>query len=113
MTAPAKPTNRRASARRRARRAITLQCRRGAMGLGPNLCTGLLDVSERGVQLLLKESLKPGDEVEVVLDGHGLQKAIRRMAQVRWVQSLPDGQWCAGVRFEKLLSYRELQTLAL
>ncbi len=113
MNAPSKPTNRRASARRRARRAITLHCRRGALGLGPDVSLGLLDVSERGVQLLFKEPLKPGDEVEIVLDGYGLQKPIRRMSQVRWVQALPDGRWCGGVRFDKIITYRELQTMTL
>jgi hypothetical protein len=48
MGAPAKPIN---------RRTIRMQCCRGGLGLGRDVSVALIDVSECGVQLMVKESV--------------------------------------------------------
>jgi hypothetical protein len=107
------PKNRRATHRRIPRHSIKLQCRRGASGLGANLAAQFLDVSERGVQLLVTDLLKTGDEIEIVLEGYGFRGAIRRIGEVRWVCPLESGGCRIGVRFNKYINFRELQNLTM
>ena len=105
-------TNRRSTARKPARQSVQLHCRRGALGLGVDLASEFLDVSEGGVKLVAKELLQPGDEVEIIMEGHGLRGPIRRLGEVRWVLPV-DGAGCrAGVRFQKLISYRDVQSVS-
>ena len=109
----AKPqVNRRAVMRRPARRSIRLECRRGSMGLGANLASGCLDISVSGVQLMTRDALKCGEEVEVVLESYGLRSAIKRIGEVRWTVTVEGGGCRAGVRFHKLLTFRDMQSLA-
>src|SRR5438270_13804568 len=98
--------NRRASLRKPARRTVKLRCRRGALGMGADLALGFLDISEGGVQLVLKEPLPIGAEVEVQFEGQGLRSPIKRVADIRWMLPIEGGGWCAGVRFQKPLSFR-------
>jgi hypothetical protein len=98
--------------RKAGRRSIRLQCRHGAMGLGANIASTFLDISETGVQLMTKETLKLGEEVELLLEGYGIQGTIRRIADVRWTVPLEGGGCRAGVRFQKFISFREVQNLS-
>jgi hypothetical protein len=107
-----KAANRRSSRRQQGRRTIRVQCRRGALGLGTNVATGYIDVSEGGMQLVTAEPLREGDEVEIVFEGYGIQKSIRRIGEVRWMQSTADGRCHAGLRFQKLISHRDVQSLS-
>lgn len=107
-----KTLNRRGALRKPPRRSIRLQCRRGALGLGANVGHALLDISETGVRLVTKHMLEPGAEVEIVLEGYGMPGPIRRLGRVRWAVPTDDGHCCTGVHFDKLLSFRDVQTLA-
>jgi hypothetical protein len=109
---PKKPANRRAGMRKPGRKNIRLQCRHGAMGLGANMASSFTDISESGVQLLTRDPLKLGEEVEVILEGYGMRTAIRRIGEVRWVVPLDGGGSRAGIRFAKLISFREVQILS-
>jgi PilZ domain len=109
---PPKRSNRRGAQRRPTRRAIRLECRRGSSGLGANLASQCLDVSLSGVQILSKEPLRSGEEVEVILDGYGFRGAIRRLGEVRWIVPIEGGGCRVGVRFSKYLTYPELQNLS-
>ncbi len=61
MTEPASPgRNRRLAQRRPAKHRVKIVCRRGALDLGPNLAVSLLDVSETGARLIVKEAVQPG-----------------------------------------------------
>ena len=117
-TALDKPVNRRAmnrrgSIRKRARKSIRLQCRRGATGLGANVASGYLDISESGAQLVINDSVKPGDELEVILESYGMRGALRRLSDVRWAIPVDGGGWRIGVRFQKRLTFREVQNLSM
>jgi PilZ domain len=111
--APKRQPNRRSSMRRPARQTIRMQCRKGAHGLGPNVALGMSNISETGVQLIAKVQLAAGDELEVLLEGHGMRQPIRRLARVRWAVPMEDGSYRVGVHFDKLLTFRDLQSLAI
>jgi hypothetical protein len=110
MSTPAQ-ANRRASPRRKPRGGVKLECRKGALGLGANVASQCLDVSEGGARIIVKVPLTVKDEVEVIMLGFGVP-AVKRLANVRWVEPLADGQWCVGLRFQKYLAYRDVQSLA-
>jgi c-di-GMP-binding flagellar brake protein YcgR len=110
----ASPTksNRRQSTRRKARGYVRVECRNGCYGLGPNLATAVLDVSDTGIRMVVKRAIELPGEVEVTIVGCGLQKPIKRVGRVRWQVTLEDGQFCLGVEFDKRLAYRDWQNLA-
>jgi hypothetical protein len=110
---PSSPRNRRGALRRVPRNSIRLQCRRGTLGLGANLAVRFLNISESGVQLIASDLLRVGDEVEIVLEGHGFRGVIRRVAQVRWACPIETGGSRLGVRFSKNISFRELQGITI
>jgi len=112
LPAVKKPSNRRSSMRKPARKSIRLQCRRGSMGLGANIAFAFVDISESGVQLYARDPLKLGQEVEVILEGYGMHTAIRRIGEVRWTSPHEAGGFRVGVRFSKFVSFREVQLLA-
>jgi hypothetical protein len=103
--------DRRAAIRKPAREHIRLQCRRACLGNGTNLATRLVDIAEGGVQLVARERLVLREEVEIVLDGHGVQMPIHRMSVVRWVVPVHGGGCCVGVQFANPLSILEVQAL--
>ena len=110
---PKKPLNRRASMRKPGRKSIRFVCRRGATGLGASLASGFLDVSESGVQVVSKDLLQLGEEVEVVLEGYGMRTAIKRLGEVRWCVAIDGGGCRAGIKFGKPIPFRELQNVAV
>src|SRR5438128_2163012 len=60
---PAKQPNRRHSRRQPPKGSVRAFCRKGTLGLGPNIAVRLLDLSEGGAQLVVSEELQPGQEV--------------------------------------------------
>jgi hypothetical protein len=103
--------DRRSAIRKPAREHIRVQCRRASLGSGTNLATRLVDIAEGGVQLVARERLVLREEVEIVLDGDGVQMPIQRMSVVRWVVPVDGGGCCVGVQFATPLGMREVQTL--
>jgi hypothetical protein len=59
MTRSPHASNRRASRRLRPRGKVKVTCRKGTLDLGPNVAVGLLDVSETGCRVMLREALRP------------------------------------------------------
>jgi hypothetical protein len=103
--------------RRRARRApaktnAKVTCRRGTLGLGPNLAGGVLDLSETGIRLVVREDLPPGLEIEVGLEGLGHPRPLRLTARVVWSVATADGRYCIGAEFRRRLTYADLHALA-
>src|SRR3954466_2228573 len=100
-----KASNRRASLRRKPRSFVKLECRKGSFGLGANVGTTLMDVSETGARLVVSQELTAKQEVEVIFAGHGMVQTVKRLANVRWQLKLDDGKYCIGVEFQKRLGY--------
>jgi hypothetical protein len=80
-------------------------------GLGPNFARAVLDISDTGVRLVISQQLAVTDEVEIAISGYGVQKAIKRLGNVRWQVKLQDGTFCVGVEFQKRLLFRDWQNL--
>ena len=105
-------TNRRRSQRRRPRNSAKIECRKGAFGMGPNLATGALDISDTGARLIVRQPMELAAEVEIVINAYGINKPIKRMAYIRWQLELAGGGYCIGAEFQKRLDYRDWQNLA-
>ena len=103
--------NRRTSSRRPPRGNVSIEVRKGSLGLGTNVALLFLDLSEGGVRLIVNEDLDRGSEVEVRISAYGLKKPLKALGAVRWVMPLDNNMFCIGVQFEKRLPYRDVTTL--
>jgi len=79
--------------------------------MGANIAAGVLDVSEAGARLLLKEELPVGHEFEVILDSPG-SRSVKILARVIWSVPAADGTFVVGTAFQARLSYADLHALA-
>jgi hypothetical protein len=103
--------NQRACRRQLPKGSTKAQATRNSLGLGPNIAVNVLDISERGVRLLLKEKLAPGHEFEVVLES-AASRPVKVVAEVIWMVEAADGRFCVGARFVKPISYAEMRALS-
>jgi hypothetical protein len=107
-----RPTpNRRQTLRRRPNRLSKVACFKGTLGLGINLALEMLDVSERGIRLRVKEALAPGQPLEIHLSGLAHRKPLKVIARVVWCSPAEKGGYWIGCQFERTLSYADLQLL--
>lgn len=111
-TVQSSEANRRTSKRMAARTSVTIEVRKGALGLGANIAATFLDISEGGVRVLVKAPLAVKDEAEISLTGHGIRKPIKRIATVCWVVKLETGGFAVGFNFEKRLPYSDVTNFA-
>ncbi len=102
---------RRLSPRRPARGVLKAVCRQGALEPGPNLALSVLDLSETGARLVIREPLAPGRKVYVNLEGAGNSRPILRGGDVVWSLPTADGTFCVGVNFHKRLQPGDLLSL--
>ncbi len=104
--------NRRLNRRQPPKGSTKATCHKGLFGLGRDVAVGILDLSQYGAQLVVKEPLKRGQPVEVGLEGLGRQKPLKLPAVVVWCVEAADGHHLVGTRFEKALSWSDMQALA-
>jgi hypothetical protein len=110
-TTTVRQVNRRSSPRLRARGGSKSICRKGTLGLGANVALALLDVSETGVRLRVKEPLALGQEVEVGLQGPGHGSEFKMTGRVVWCIPAADGTHLVGIHFDKPLNFKAVQDL--
>jgi hypothetical protein len=79
--------------------------------LGPDLAVRLLDLSETGARLLVKEALEKGQEVEVTFSAPGFPRPWKVLAYLVRCEPAADGSYRAAARFQKPLPYRDLHRL--
>ena len=103
--------SRRRSPRRPASRLAHVTCRKGASGLSPDLAVRLLDLSETGASLLLREAVDVAQEVEITFSAPGFSRPLKLLASVIRCEPSADGYVRAGVHFQKPVSYRDLHRL--
>jgi hypothetical protein len=101
--------NRRASRRSPLRTTIKVECRKGGLGLGPNLVVRPLDMSERGVRLVLKVALAEGQEVEVLILGGGSRQPLKCLGHIVWSLPTENNHHVVGVRFDGCVPFADLQ----
>jgi hypothetical protein len=106
-----KVRQRRTSPRRKPKGGTRVICRKGVLGLGPNVALSLLDLSEWGVCLLVGESLTKGQEVEVVLSAPRCPRDVCRLGDIVWSFADRDGTSRIGIRLRKRIEYTQLQDL--
>jgi hypothetical protein len=104
--------NRRLNRRQLPKGSTKATCHKGLFGLGRDIAVAVLDMSQYGAQLVVKEALKRGQPVEVGLEGLGRQKPIKLPAVVVWCVAGADGNHLVGTRFERALSWADIQALA-
>ncbi len=108
---PATRANLRRSRRQSPKGSTKSRAYGNALGLGPNIAVSLLDVSETGIRLVLKEPLKDKAEFMVELESVGT-RSVKVLARVIWMLPLADGNTCVGAEFAKNLLYSDLLALA-
>jgi hypothetical protein len=112
MSEPTPVTGNRRRTRRRSPRGSTrVICFKNALGLGANLALALLDLSETGIRLQLKDPLPENQEVEINLDSLNHRRPLKVLGRVIWCLAAADGSHCAGIQFQRPLAYIDLQAL--
>ena len=86
---------------------VKAECRKGCLGLGANLVNHPFDLSETGVRLVLKAAVKRGEEAEVVLSAC-FGRSVERRATTVWCVPV-EGGYLAGLRYQSLIPYADLQ----
>ncbi len=109
---PAVSKNRRQWPRKKPRSTAKVECRRGTLGLGPNLAVELLDICESGVGLMLKSAVNLDEEVEVVIRDFGQSKAIKQVARVCWCLPQPGDRFVVGLQFDTYVAYAAVQQVS-
>jgi hypothetical protein len=109
--APLPQKNRRLTRRKPPKGRVAVGCYRGSWDMGENLGVSMLDVSESGVRLLVKDPLAVGLEVLVILEGSTNVRPLKRLGKVIWTIPAPEGNHCIGISFHKRVEYRELVNL--
>ncbi|MSR51866.1 MAG: PilZ domain-containing protein [Gemmataceae bacterium] len=101
--------DRRIVRRRALKKGVVLTVRKGTMGLGPNLSIGGVDLSDDGIQVLVKLEVKKGDEIEIGLTGIGRSKPMVLVSDVRWCRPVEDSEtFLVGVKLRRRLSHQEM-----
>jgi hypothetical protein len=103
--------NRRLDRRANARASVKVVCRKGTLDLGANIAVAILDVSETGVRLIVKEPLAIDQELTVSLEPTHSRGADRRPGRVVWCVESTEQKFVVGVHFDKRLPYAEWQKL--
>jgi hypothetical protein len=111
MSEPPSRPNKRLSRRRLPKDAIRVICQKGTLELGPNLALALLNLSEDGACVLLKEALKPREDVVLNLETVISLRPVKCPGQVAWCQPVGDGTYSVGIRFERRVPWLELLNL--
>lgn len=100
--------DRRLGPRRPVTRRADVSLRAGTLGLGPNLATGLVDVSEEGLGVKLNGAVEPGAEVEVIVSFPVASKSFKLHGVVCWCNLGPGETFVAGIRLRRRLTHAEL-----
>ena len=109
--APKKP-NKRLSRRSGAKSSTRLRVYRTALGLGPNIASSLLDLSETGVRVVLKEAAAVGQEVALHLESAATGLTLKTTAVVMWVVPGTEPTVVVGLRLQKSICHGDLMALS-
>ena len=89
------PSNRRRAARRKPRGYVKLECRKGSIGLGANVGSTLLDVSETGARLVVRQELQSQQDEQAL--GSLMEQCIKRFPTKQYPEKLSDPEPTAVV----------------
>jgi hypothetical protein len=103
---------RRFQRQRPAKSAVRIICQRGELYMGPNLAEFLVDASEEGLGILMREALGAGERVCLTLEGVAPSIQVQRLGRVDWCEPAEGGLFRAGVELDTPLDYPELMALS-
>jgi PilZ domain len=103
--------NRRRGCRLKAKPSIRIDLTKG--GFGRSLARSILDISQTGVRLVVKEPLAANQEVLVELECMNHRGPIKSRGRVIWCQCLADGTHCVGVDFASPISHYDFIQLII
>jgi PilZ domain len=103
--------NRRAFLRRPAKLKVKVTCRKGSFDTGPNLAKSVLDISESGIRMVIKDPMKAGQDVSITLEGMMQMRPVKRTGKIIWCVQTTEGDYCIGVLLEKYLPYQDIRLL--
>jgi PilZ domain len=101
------PENRRRCRRQKPKGSTKILTLKGSLGLGRTVALSILDLSETGVRLIVKENLEKNQEVEVNLESPTCRRPIKTLGNVVWSVAVTDGTHCVGVVFRRPLPYAD------
>src|SRR4051812_48261400 len=107
---PARP-NKRRGRRQPAKTSTKVRAYRNAQGLGPNIALRVLDLSETGVRILVKEEMQVGQEFQLSFEGPGA-RPVKVIGNVCWCMQDGPGTFSVGAGFQKSIPYADLMTLS-
>ncbi len=108
---PTPQMNRRRSRRVKAKKTTKVITFKGPLGLGQNVALSILDLSETGIRLLVKEQLANDQEVQVLLESLGHRRPVKVPGKVVWSVPTADGNHCVGVAFGAPIPYGDFTQL--
>lgn len=108
VTTAVKTKDHRRVKRKAAKKHTAVICRKGSLGLGPNVAVRIEDISGDGIRLLIKVAVQRGDELEITLQPAGFGQPVVRHGTVVWCCGPDENQYHVGVKFDKTLQYNEL-----
>jgi hypothetical protein len=71
----------------------------------------VLDLSEKGIRLVVKEALRPAQVVTLNLEGPNHPRPLKFMAKAVWCVETAEHTFCVGLQFEKPLPYMDLHKM--
>lgn len=86
-------------------------CRAEAPATGPDTALAVVNLSDAGARLRLREPLEVGQLVEVDLLAPAWRQPVRRSGVVVWSREFEDGTCQAGIFFAKGLTPVDLRDL--
>jgi Tfp pilus assembly protein PilZ len=109
MNNPVPPQqNRRRFHRKKPKKSTKVVTFKGSSGLGYNLALSLLDLSETGIRMVVRDSFQTGQDVEVNLESICHQRPIKVLGKVVWCMQAADGSHCVGIHFYRPLPYADI-----
>lgn len=109
MNHPVPPQqNRRRSHRKKPKESTKFVTFKGSSGLGHNLALSLLDLSETGIRMVVRDPFQTGQEVEVNLESICHRRPIKVPGKVVWCMQAVDGSHCVGIQFYRPLPYADI-----
>jgi hypothetical protein len=100
--------DRRKSVRKKPRGAVKVMCRQDPSGPSKSLPAQLLNISEGGLCIETPAALAPQEVVEISIQGPSQSKPMKCLANVCWLVPLQNGDFCAGLAFQKRLLFSEV-----
>jgi len=95
----------RLSRRRLPKGRVKLSLQLGVTGCAPNLSLSLLNLSETGACMAVKQAVEPGREVTAELEAQAFVRPVVCAGNVAWCKPAEGGAFMVGITFRQRLPY--------